>query len=118
MLKKNNKKILIVMLLLLTFFVTAAPCLAETTGPDIATGLNSVDAKALADKLLKIFIGLGALSGVIATAMLIILGFKLKTGKEETRAKTKEHIMYVFVGMGVVALSVTIVGFATFLIKG
>lgn len=115
--KKNNQKLLIATLLLV-FVTIAAPCFATTTVPDIGTGLNSINTNTLADKLLKIFTGIGALSGIVATAMLIVLGFKLKVSNERDRATTKEHIMYVFIGMGIVALSVIIVGFAAFLIKG
>ncbi len=117
---KNKKanKITFLSLLVLALLVAAVPSFAAPTDPDITTGLQNVDAATLADKILNIFIGIGALSGAVATAMLIYLGFKLKTGKEETREKAKDHIRYVFIGMAVVALSVMIVGFAAFLIKG
>ncbi|SFH34431.1 hypothetical protein SAMN05660649_04832 [Desulfotomaculum arcticum] len=86
--------------------------------PDITAGLDQVDAKSLADKFILIAVGVGALSGAVAAGMLIYLGFKLKTGNERSRSDTKEHIMYVFIGLGVTGLAVMIVGFAAFLIKG
>lgn len=114
----KNKKAVITMVLTLATLAMATPVFAAASNPDITTGLGNVDSGTLANKILSIGIGVGALSGVVAAFMLIFLGFKLKTGKEDTRAKTKEHIMYVFIGMGVVALSVVIVGFAAYLIKG
>lgn len=86
--------------------------------PDITAGLDQVDANDLANKFIMIAVGGGALSGAVAAGVLIYLGFKLKTGNERSRSDTKEHIMYVFIGMGVVGLAVMFIGFAAFLIKG
>ncbi|WP_041274474.1 TrbC/VirB2 family protein [Desulforamulus reducens] len=112
-----KKDKILILFSIMAILALATPCFADPANPDITTGLGNVDAKTLADKILKIFIGIGALSGVVATAMLIFLGFKLKGG-ENARMKAKEHILYVFIGLGVVALSVVFVGFAAFLIKG
>jgi len=86
--------------------------------PDITAGLEQVDADELANRLIFIAVGGGALSGAVAAGLLVFLGFKLKTGNERSRSDTKEHIMYVFIGLGVVGFAVIIVGFAAFLIKG
>ncbi|MBM7854964.1 hypothetical protein JOC37_001344 [Desulfohalotomaculum tongense] len=112
---KHQKPVLA--FLILCFLLISEPSFA-VDNPDIGTGLNQIDAKTLADKILKIALGASALSGVIATIVLIFLGFRLKTGNERVRSEVKEHIMYVFIGMGIVGFAVVLVGFAAYLIKG
>lgn len=112
-----KRKIILVLIFCLMLFSMLTPAFA-VEGPKITTGLDQVDSDALANKLLKIAIGGGALSGVVAAIVLIILGFKLKVGGEQSRAKTKEHIVYVFIGMGLVAFAIVITGFAAFLLMG
>jgi hypothetical protein len=50
--------------------------------------------------------------------VLTYLGFKLKTGGERDRAETKEHVMWVFLGLGLVGFAAVIAGFAAYMIKG
>lgn len=114
---KHCSKMLLILCLCFTLLTLAGPSFAVEP-PDITVGLDQVDANTLADKILKIALGGGALSGVIAAGMLVFLGFKLKTGNERTRADTRDHIKWVFIGMGVVGFAVVIAGFAAFLIKG
>ena len=102
----------------LAFFWTTSAAQAAANMPDITAGLNDVSAGDLAGKILKIAIGAAALSGVIAAAVLTYLGFKLKTGGEKDRAETKEHIMWVFLGLGLVGFAAVIAGFAAYMIKG
>lgn len=116
----KHKKFILVLSVLCFFSVVASlpGALFAVENPDITTGLNQVDASALAEKILKIGLGAGALAGTVAAVMLIYLGFKLKIGNERSRSDTKEHIMYVFIGLALVGLAVVIVGFFAFLIKG
>jgi len=86
--------------------------------PDITAGLSEVSAGDLAGKILTIAIGAAALSGVVAAAVLTYLGFKLKTGGERDRAETKEHIMWVFLGLGLAGFAAVIAGFAAYMVRG
>ncbi|MCF8010046.1 MAG: hypothetical protein K9L17_04660 [Clostridiales bacterium] len=114
---KYSKVVLVLIFICLVTVIFPEISLA-VENPDITAGLEQVDANTLANKILKIALGVGALSGVVAATILILLGFKLKTGNERTRSDTKEHIMYVFIGLGLTGLAVLIVGFFSFLIKG
>lgn len=113
----NRKTIIVIISLCIITFAFVVPAFAVEP-PNIVVGLDQISAEALANKILKIALGVGALSGVIAAAVLIYLGFKLKTGTEKTRSETKDHIVWVFAGMGLVGFAVVIVGFAAYLIKG
>ncbi len=86
--------------------------------PDISTGLDSVDKSTLADKIISIATGVGALAGAIAVAMLIYAGIKMATAtNEQGQAQAKGMILQVLIGLGVVGLAVMIVGFVAYLIK-
>lgn len=90
---------------------------ALAAGPDITTGLDNVDAPTFAGKVMKIAIGVGALDGVAAAGMLILLGMKLKGVGQKGREETLDHLKWVFIGLGVVGLASIIIGFAAYLIK-
>lgn len=113
----KNFMLTLLCVIMLGFFLWPGVSFAADN-PDITAGLDQVDADDLANKIIFIAVGGGALSGAVAAGILIFLGYKLKTGNEKTRSDTKEHIMYVFLGMGVVGLAVMFVGFTAFLIKG
>jgi hypothetical protein len=98
-------------------FLAAIPEVAANT-PNITAGLEKVSADDLAKKILNIAIGCAALAGVIAAVMLTYLGFKLKTGSEKDRAETKEHVVWVFLGLALAGFAAVIAGFAAFMIKG
>ena len=98
-------------------FIIAAPALAAPE-PDITAGLENISADTLANKILKIAVGGAALAGVVAAVMLTYLGFKLKTGGERDRAETKEHVVWVFLGLALAGFAVVIAGFAAYMIKG
>lgn len=94
----------------------ALPVFADN--PDITTGLQQVDAATLAGKILKIAIGIGALDGVLAAGMLILLAMKLKTVKEKGREESLTHIQWIFAALGIVGLACILVGFFAYLVKG
>lgn len=94
----------------------ALPVFAEN--PDITVGLQQVDASTLAGKILKIAIGVGALDGVLAAAMLILLAMKLKAAGEKGRMESLDHMKWVFIALGIVGLACVIVGFFAYLVKG
>ncbi|NPV89575.1 MAG: hypothetical protein HPY50_02210 [Firmicutes bacterium] len=103
-------------LLLSAFFFLfyTLPALA-VDNPQIGTGLDSsVDQAQLADKFLKVSTGVGALIGAVCVGVLIYNGFRLTTAtNEKTRAEVKEHIVYAFGGIALVAFALVIVGFVT-----
>lgn len=98
------------------FLFSAFPVFAEN--PDITVGLQQVDASTLAGKILKIAIGVGALDGVLAAAMLILLAMKLKAAGEKGRMESLDHMKWVFIALGIVGLACVIVGFFAYLVKG
>ncbi|MCL6476995.1 MAG: hypothetical protein K6T65_01125 [Peptococcaceae bacterium] len=95
---------------------SAPPVFAEN--PDITTGLQQIDAGTLAGKILKIALGVGALDGVLAAAMLILLAMKLKASGEKGRSESLDHLKWIFIAMGIVGLACAIVGFFAYLVKG
>lgn len=94
----------------------ALPVFADN--PDITTGLQQMDASTLAGKVLKIALGIGALDGVFAAAMLILLAMKLKAVGEKGRSESLDHLKWIFIAMGIVGLACAIVGFFAYLVKG
>jgi len=114
------KRFVQVKVFLLSLLVTAQCALAADNMPDITTGLpTDVQAKTLADKIVAIAVGAGALIGAVAVGMLIYVGFNLATATgDRKKAEIKEHATNIFIGLGVVALAVMIVGFAAKLIAG
>jgi len=92
------------------------PSALAATAADITAGLEHVTSDQLGDKIKNIAIGVAALAGVVAALVLTYLGFKLKTGGERDRAETKEHIMWVFIGLAVAGLASVIAAFAAYLI--
>jgi uncharacterized membrane protein YidH (DUF202 family) len=100
---------------LITFY-TSIPALAATT--DITAGLSPVTAEVLAQKIVSIAITGAAVGGAVAAIMLTYLGFKLKTASERDRAETKEHVVWVFIGLALVGCAAIIAGFAATTIKG
>lgn len=96
----------------LFFLMYTLPALAVDP-PDIGTGLaQDVSGQVLADKILGISVAVGALVGAVCVAVLIYNGFKMTTAtNEQKRAEAKDHIMYAFGGVAIVALALTIVGF-------
>ena len=102
---------------LITFFVVTPTSLA-VDAPNISAGLDNVSPEALAGKIISIAIGGAAMAGAVAAVMLTYLGFKLKTGGERDRAETKEHVMWVFLGLALAGFAAVIAGFAAFMIRG
>lgn len=102
-----------------------AVCMAMTPlvalaaeNPDIATGLDNVDSATMADKIISIATGVGALAGAVAVVMLIYAGIKMATAtNEQGQAQAKGMIINVLIGLAVVGLAVMIVGFIAYLIK-
>ena len=116
------KRLIQVKTFLLVLFVLAQCALAQTQNgiPDITTGLlTDVQAKTLADKIVAIATGVGALAGAIAVVALIYAGFILTTATDERRkAEAKDLLKNIFIGLFLVGLAVMIVGFVAKLIKG
>jgi len=113
------KRLIQVKTFLLALFVSVQCALADNI-PDITTGLpTDVQAKTLADKIVAIATGVGALAGAIAVVALIYAGFVLTTATDERRkAEAKDLLKNIFVGLALVGLAVMIVGFVAKLIKG
>jgi amino acid transporter len=85
---------------------------------DITAGLGQVDNATLAEKIIGIATGIGAIAGAIAVAALVYVGFRMATAVDErARAEAKEHMMQILIGLGVIGLAVMIVGFIAYLIK-
>ena len=86
--------------------------------PDITTGLDDVSNTTVANKIIKIATGGGAVAGAVAVVMLICAGIKLSTSaNEKGQAEAKGMMVNVLIGLGVVGLAVMIVGFIAYLIK-
>ena len=86
--------------------------------PDITTGLTDVTNTTVADKIIKIATGVGAIAGAVAVCMLIYAGIKLTTApNEKGQAEAKGMMVNVLMGLGVVGLAVMLVGFVAYLIK-
>ncbi|OPX93886.1 MAG: hypothetical protein A4E53_00172 [Pelotomaculum sp. PtaB.Bin104] len=100
----------------LLFFSRVLPARADN--PDITTGLPQMDAATFSAKILKIALGVGALDGVLAAAMLIFLGMKLKGVGQKERMDTLDHLKWIFIAMGIVGLACAIVGLFAYLVKG
>ena len=120
--KLKYQKIAVILMICSIFSITAvgnvfAATSTTTTNPDITTGLTAVTSTTLATKIVTIAVSIGALAGGVAAIVLVVLGFKLKSGNERARAETIEQIKYVFIGLGVVGLAIAIVGFFTSIIK-
>lgn len=106
--------------------VTTVVCIVMTPliafaaeNPDISTGLDSVDSSTLADKIISIATGAGAIAGAIAVCMLIYAGIRMATAtNEQGQAQAKGQIVQVLLGLGIVGLAVMIVGFVAYLVKG
>ena len=112
-------------ILLFGIYFLITPALAADDTPsssgsgtvDVTAGLSNVSSADLAGKIIKIATGFGTLAGAVAALALIYLGFKLKISTEQQRAETKQHIVYVFMGLGLVAFAVLIAGFTANLMK-
>lgn len=101
------------------FFLTITVPAYAASDPDIATGLNSVDGSTLAEKIISIATGAGALIGAVAVGAMIFTGFKLATSTtEQKRAESLTHLMWSLGAVGIVGLSLVIVGFVAKLVKG
>lgn len=100
----------------LVIFSRVLPALADN--PDITTGLPQMDAPTFSGKILKIALGVGALDGVFAAAVLIFLAMKLKSVGQKERMETLDHLKWLFIAMGLVGLACAIVGFFAYLVKG
>ena len=125
----SKKLALITSTLLFNLFFLTIPALAADPPADISAsggsgiaidvtaGLSNISSADLAGKIIKIATGFGALAGAVAAMVLIYLGFKLKVSTEQQRAETKQHIIYVLAGLGLVAFAVLIAGFTANLLK-
>lgn len=92
---------------------------ADPESPDITTGLSGVEASTVAEKVIGIATGIGAIAGAVAVGMLIYSGIRLATASnEQGQAQAKGQIFQVLLGLGVVGLAVMIVGFVAYLVKG
>ncbi|AEG14422.1 hypothetical protein Desku_0822 [Desulfofundulus kuznetsovii DSM 6115] len=119
MLKRFTKHITTV-ISFLTAYLTLAQAALAVENPDIGAGvLAEVDKAAMAQKILNIAIGIGSIAGGIGVLALIFVGFRMLTAtNDHTRAEAKQHFIQILIGLGVIGLAVTIVGFIAFLVKG
>lgn len=112
----KNKINILLNTIFIIFIFPAVAFAAEN--PDISTGLENVDKNALADKIINIATGAGALAGAVAVVMLVYVGYRMVTATNENgRAEAKGHFVQVLLGLGVVGLSIMLVGFVCSLIK-
>lgn len=120
MLKRFVKRITAVTSFLMTYLTLAQVVLAAADNPDIGGGvLNQVDKAQMAQKILNIAIGIGSIAGGIGVLALIFVGLRmLYASSEHVRAEAKQHFLQVLIGLGIIGLAVTIVGFIAFLVKG
>ena len=95
------------------------PAMAWAAGDvDIGTGITQVDKAALAARILKIGEAVGGTAGAIAVLALVFLGLKMATAANESaRAGAKEQFIWVLIGLGVIGLAVTVVGFIAWVVK-
>ncbi|SHE98631.1 hypothetical protein SAMN02745218_01219 [Desulfofundulus australicus DSM 11792] len=104
----------------LTAYLTLAQVALAVENPNIGAGvLTEVNQEAMAEKILNIAIGVGGIAGGIGVLALIYVGFRMVTAaSDHTRAEAKQHFLQILIGLGVIGLAVTIVGFIAFLVKG
>lgn len=100
-------------LLITTLFIAKA---FAADNIDITSGLQVVDSKQLASKIMAIALGVASLSGVGAVIMLIYNSSKLG-GKEKTREEGIDGIKWALIGLVVIGLSSIIVGFIAYLVQ-
>ncbi|MGB9825377.1 MAG: pilin [Desulfofundulus sp.] len=93
---------------------------SSNNNPDIGVGIiGTVNNVTLANKMIQIATGIGSVAGGIGVLALVYVGFKMITAKNEhDRAEAKQHFIQVLIGLGVIGLAVTIVGFIAYLLKG
>lgn len=105
-------------LLTTVYFTLIFPVVAFAAGEEgISAGLEDVDGGTLAEKIISIATGIGALAGAVGVVMLIYVGYRMVTAtNEQGRADAKGHFVQIMIGLGVIGLAVMMVGFVCSLI--
>jgi len=91
---------------------------AEAQGVvDVSAGLAAADKSALAQKVISIATGVGALAGAVGVIMMIYCGYKMMTStRENERAEAKGQFISVLIGMAIIGTAVLVVSFLANLI--
>jgi len=106
--------------LILSAFVwgnLALMAMADDT-PNIGQGINTIDPATAAGNIKNVFLSISGLAGVVGLGALVWAGFRMMTAHTDRgRAETKEHLVDIFKGLGLVGGASLLIGLACFVIQ-